>query len=162
MALITQPTYFVSLPPTAGKPGDVDSSAKNTLGRQAMDVNGNIFIYLLGVASTVLGTWVTFDENHATTRAVANAQGRVAIATGATVASTYGWYQIYGEAEGLCLADFVTEGKVYLTSTDGSVDDADVGQDFVIGAVGRSARDTTTGTAVFELNFPMVQDTALD
>lgn len=120
------------------------------------------FIYLQGVASTVAGSWVSFDEAGLTILAVANAQGRVGVAMAATVASTYGWYQIYGSVSALCLVSFVDNGKVYLTSTDGSVDDTDVAGDAVIGAVGRSARDTTTGKATFELNYPMVMDLAVD
>lgn len=125
-------------------------------------VDDKDFIYLTGVASTAIGTWVTFDEAHITTRAVANGQGRVAVAMAATVASTYGWYQIYGLASGLALTAFADNGKVYLTATNGSVDDADVSADFVFGAVGRSAVNETTFLASFELNYPMVQDTAFD
>ena len=125
-------------------------------------VDGNEFIYLQGVASTAIGTWVTFDEAGLTTRTAANAQGRVGIAMAAIVASQFGWYQIYGSASGLALTAFADNGKVYLTSTAGSVDDADVAGDFVVGAVGRSAVNETTLLATFELNYPMVQDTAFD
>ena len=122
----------------------------------------NEFISLKGIASTVVGTWVTFDEAGLTTRAVANAQGRVGIAMAITVANTFGWYQIYGSATGLCLTGFLDNGKVYLTATDGSVDDADVAGDVVIGAIGRSARVVATGMATFELNYPIVLDLAID
>lgn len=125
-------------------------------------VDAKDFIYLQGVASTAIGTWVTFDEAHLTLRTVANAQGRVAVAMAAVVASQFGWYQIYGSASGLALTAFADNGKVYLTSTAGSVDDADVAGDFVVGAVGRSAVNETTLLATFELNYPMVQDTTFD
>lgn len=142
---------------------DVHASKKYFLGRKQKDAAGNEFIYLKGVTNCVAGSWVTFDEAHVTILAVANAQGRVAVARSAVDAATkYGWFQIYGSAPGLCLASFADNGKVYLTSTDGSVDDADVAGDAVIGAVGRSARDTTTGLATFELNAPIVQDLAVD
>ena len=141
---------------------NVDSSAQYTLGTRGEDNAGNEYIYLKGVASTVLGSWVTFDEVHQTALAVADAQGRLAIALAAVVADKYGWYQIYGSASGLALTAFADNGKVYLTSTDGSVDDADVGGDAVIGAVGRSAVNETTLLATFELNYPMVQDLAID
>lgn len=132
----------------------VDSTKKIKLGSRRR-VNDKEFIYLTGVASTVAGSWVTFDELHITTLAVANGVGRVGIAMAATVASTYGWYQIYGKATGLCLASYADNAKVWLTATAGSVDDADVAVDLVFGAVGRSARDTTTGMATFELNYPV-------
>ena len=126
-------------------------------------VDDKEYIYLQGVASVVAGTWVTFDEAHVTTRATANAQGRVAVALAAVDStSEYGWFQIYGSASGLCLADFADNGKVYLTATAGSVDDTDVAGDAVIGAVGRSARNATTGLATFELNYPVVLDLAID
>ena len=148
-----------------GLPGEVHTTQLNALGTKAFGTGshaGNEYIYLAGVASTAIGTWVTFDEAHVTTRAVANGQGRVAVATAATVASTWGWYQIYGSASGLALTAFVDNGKVYLTSTAGSVDDTDVSADFVAGAIGRSAVNETTLLATFELNYPFVQDTAFD
>ena len=146
-----------------GGPTDVHSSQQNQVGRIAKgeDSSGNFaeYIYLQGVASCVLGTWVTYDEAYVTTRAVANGQGRVAVALAAVDATTeYGWFQITGKVSALCLASFVDNGVVYLTSTDGSVDDSDVAGDQVYGAVGRSARDTTTGLATFELNRPEVLD----
>lgn len=148
--------------PSVGLTTDIHSSALNPVGIRRFDVDGNEWIYLKGVASVADGTWVTFDEASVTTRAVANGQGRVAIAKAALVASTWGWFIIYGTTTALCLASFADNGKVYLTATDGSVDDADVAGDVVIGAVGRSARDTTTGMASFELDYPQVLDLAID
>lgn len=132
----------------------VDGVKKIKLGTRRK-VNDKEFIYLTGVASTAAGSWVTYDELHITTLAVANGLGRVAIAMAATVAATFGWYQIYGKASGLCLASYADNAKVWLTATAGSVDDADVAVDLVDGAIGRSARDTTTGLATFELNYPV-------
>lgn len=59
------------------------------------------FIYLLGVASTAVGSVVTFDAS--TYQTVLSAVGgniprAVAIAMSANVASQYGWYQISGVA----------------------------------------------------------------
>src|SRR6478752_3435722 len=60
---------------------------------------GGEFIYLKGAASTVLGSWVTYNaDDYSTTLLAANAIGPVAVAMGATVASTSGWYQIQGKA----------------------------------------------------------------
>ena len=141
----------------------VDATKKHRLGTKKRAVNGNEYIYLQGVASCADGTWVTFDEDFVTIRAVADGQGQVAVANAAVDATTeYGWFTIWGREDALCLASFADNGKVYLTSTAGSVDDADVSGDFVVGAIGRSARDTTTGMAEFQLNYPQVQDTAFD
>jgi len=58
--------------------------------------DGKEYIFLTGVASTVAGDPVTFDSAYATTRMSGSDVGEVAIALAATVASTKGWYQIYG------------------------------------------------------------------
>lgn len=118
------------------------------------------FLYAKGVASTVLGSWVVFSpDDWSTTLAVANAVGLLGVAMSANVASQYGWYQVFGKCPlGLCLASFADNGDVYLTSTAGSVDDADVAGDYVRGALGASARDTLTGGAEFELWYPQVAD----
>ena len=141
---------------------NVDSEAAYALGTRGHDNSGNEYIYLKGITSTAIGSWVTFDEAHLTTLAVADAQGRVAIAIGAVIDDKYGWYQIYGSASGLALTAFADNGKVYLTSTDGSVDDADASADFILGAVGRSAVNETSMLATFELNYPMVLDLVMD
>lgn len=146
-----------------GRLDDIHDAAKNPVGSVAYDQDGNRYKYMKGVASTVYGSWVSYDEAYATLLAVANAQGGIAIAQAAIVANKYGWYGVEGTFEGLCLTGFVDNGKVYLTATDGSVDDTDVAGDAVIGAIGRSARDTTTGLATFQLiGSPMVMDLAVD
>ena len=142
---------------------DVHASKKFRLGTKKTATNNNEYIYLQGVAACVDGDWVTFDEDYVTIRAVADGQGQVAVANAAVDATTeFGWFTIWGREDALCLASFADNGKVYLTATAGSVDDADVAGDFVVGAIGRSARDTTTGMAEFQLNHPQVQDTAFD
>lgn len=138
----------------------LDTTAQHAVGIRAQDASGNEYVYALGVASTAANSWVTFDEALATTLAVADGQGRVGIAMAAIVASTYGWYQIYGSGTGKVLTGFADNGKVYLTSTAGSVDDTDVSGDVVIGAIGRSA--ISSGVATMELNYPIVMDLAID
>lgn len=59
------------------------------------------FIYLLGVASTVVGSIVTYDAS--TYQTVLSAVGGniprpIAVAMSANVANQYGWYQISGVA----------------------------------------------------------------
>src|SRR3990172_769087 len=59
------------------------------------------FIYLLGVASTAVGSAVTFDPiTYLTTLSAVggNIPRPIAIAMSANVASQYGWYQISGVA----------------------------------------------------------------
>src|SRR6185436_7277303 len=99
-----------------GYPGDVDTVARNVLGTRArgVDTTGNTaeYIYLQGVASTIAGSVVTFDNAGLTTLIVADASGPVAVATGITVASTYGWYMI----QGTILVDVVANSAAAATT----------------------------------------------
>jgi hypothetical protein len=59
------------------------------------------FIYLKGVADTVVGDLVEYNRtDHRTTRSASatNKAVPVAVAMAATVADQYGWYQISGNA----------------------------------------------------------------
>lgn len=118
------------------------------------------FIYLLGLAATAVGTWVTFNaDDYSTTLLAANAIGPVAVAMSANVASQYGWYQISGKAIGKALASYADNGLVYATATAGSIDDAVVAGDRVKNALGASAVDTpSTGLAEFEIQRPWMDD----
>lgn len=118
------------------------------------------FIYLKGVASTAVGSWVTFnDDDNSTALLAANAIGPVGVAMSANVASQYGWYQIYGKAVGKALASYADNGLVYATATAGSIDDAVVAGDRVKLAKGASAVDTpSTGLAEFEIQYPFMDD----
>lgn len=118
------------------------------------------FIYLKGVASTAVGSWVTYNsDDFSTALLAANAIGPVAIAMSANVASQYGWYQIQGKAVGLVASGFVDNANVYATATAGTVDDAVVAGDRVKGAVGASAIGTpAAGQAEFEIARPFMDD----
>lgn len=118
------------------------------------------FIYLKGVASTVLGSWITYNQDdHSTDLLAANAIAPVAVSMGANVASSFGWAQVFGKAVGKALAAFADNGNVYATSTAGSVDDAIVSGDRVKCAKGASALDTpATGFAEFEIQYPYMDD----
>ena len=147
---------FVGGPIVVGDTDDIHTTETNKLGTRAKDAAGNEYIFLKGVANTVAGDWVSFDEAFVTTRLVANARGRVGIAQAATVASTYGWYLIYGTGLANVLTGFADNGNVYATSTAGSVDDATVAGDLVVGAMGRSA--ISSGQATMEVNYPFATD----
>lgn len=118
------------------------------------------FIYLKGVASTVVGSWVTYNpDDWSTTLLVPDAVGPVAVAMSANVANQYGWYQIQGKAIGRAAAAFVDNADVYATATAGVVDDAVVAGDRVKNAKGASAVDTpSTGLAEFEIARPFVDN----
>ncbi len=117
------------------------------------------FIYLDGVASCAIRNWVTYNmDDGSTTRLAANAFGPVAIAMATLTASYYGWFQIGGKAIGSCLTQFADNGRVYITGTAGSVDDASVAGDYVWGAKGASTTTADSGVADFELSRPFVAD----
>ncbi len=118
------------------------------------------FIYLKGVASTAVGSWVTYNmDDGSTTLLAANAIGPVAVAMAATVANTWGWYQIQGKAIGKALTGFVDNANVSATATAGSIDDAVVAGDRVKRAKGASAVDTpSAGLAEFEIDRPFMDD----
>ena|SRR3990167_7892462 len=135
----------------------IDADIQHQLGTRAMDVDGNEYIYLQGVASVVAGSWVVFDEDYVTTRTVANSKGRVAVAMAAiATTSDYGWFQVYGKntiALAISGGAAAADAQVFLTSTAGQVDDVDVATDLVTGALFRVAE--SSGVVTVELNYPM-------
>lgn len=82
-----------------------DTTQRHALGTTVKGVDPTYgeaeFIYLLGVASTAVGSVVTYDLTSYQTALAAvgtNLPRPVAIAMSANVASQYGWYQISGIA----------------------------------------------------------------
>lgn len=119
------------------------------------------FIYLKGVASTVVGSVVLIDQDDfSTSLATANDVGYLAVAMAATVASEYGWYQVKGKAVIKGLSGLADNASLYLTSTAGSLDDAVVAGDRVKGyAKTASALDTpSTGLAEADIVNPFVDN----
>ncbi len=147
----------------SGDTSVIDTAKMHPLGTRAKDTSGNEYIYLQGVASTVAGDWVTFDEDGITTRSLANAVGRVGVAMAAIVASSYGWYQIAGKntiAKAVSGGAAAANVALYLTATAGTVDDVDVVGDMIVGALNRVAE--SSGIVTVELNYPMVFNVAID
>lgn len=143
----------------------VDESQKRRLGTRVKGMNNNEYVYLKGVTGCLDGDWVTVAASWTAVRAVADAQGMVAVANAVVDAATkFGWFTIWGVEDALCLVSFDgTNGAgTYLTATAGSVDDADVAGDAVHGAIGLTDRNATTGMASFQLMYPSVLDLAVD
>ena len=158
-------TFQITNPVIGTQPiADTDTVQRHALGTivNAKDptYGAGEFIYLLGVASTVVGSVVVYNpDNFSTTLAVANAVGPIATAMSINVASQYGWYQIQGKGVAKVLALFADDADCYLTATDGSIDDADVAGDYIRGLKGASAIDTpSTGLAEVEMWRPSVAD----
>jgi len=139
--------------------GNVDSTAQFALGTTIRAVDPTYgegdFVYLKGVASTGAGDLVVYDQYAGTTtRAVAGSRGPAAIATAATVANTFGWYQVNGSTA-VKAATVAANASVYVTATPGTVDDAVVSGDKVDGMRFKTADGTpSAGVAVVQLSRP--------
>lgn len=124
------------------------------------------FIYLKGVASTIVGSVVTWGGattgtptyQTALAPATANLGSPVAVAMSANVAAQYGWYQISGQAvvatNGTLAAG---PGKVFLAGSGQLTSAAGAGLE-----VNNSINVTATGTpaanqAVVEINRPYAE-----
>ena len=118
------------------------------------------FIYLKGLDDTAVGEVVHYNsDDWSTTLAVANGVGPIAVAMSACVTGEFGWYQISGKGAASVLAGFADDADCYLTSTAGSVDDANVAGDYIRGMKGASAINTpSTGLAEVELSRPETAD----
>ena len=118
---------------------------------------GNEYICLQGVASTVVGSVVTFDEVGVSTLLAANAIGLVAIAQAAVDATTKrGWYLVRGSCQAKVSTGFADNANCYATATPGQVDDAVVAGDRVKNMIGRSA--IASGTALVQVQYPFMDD----
>lgn len=139
--------------------GVVDTTAKVPLGTRARGADGfSEFIYLQGVASTEAGSWVTYDEAGQTTLIVANGKGPVAVATAATVASTYGWYCIFGTCQALLAANCADNASIGRETTNGYAGDGRAAGDEIIGAMSRGATAGVAALATVQLAYPFVND----
>lgn len=118
------------------------------------------FIYLLGVASTVVGSMVTWNATTYQTALSADSAGTgapFAFAMSANVAGEYGWYQIGGLAVAKKTnVSWEPQKAVYQSATTGRVMDTVASGKQVAGA--RSANlatvTTTTSTVVLQINRP--------
>lgn len=119
------------------------------------------FIYLKGVASTVVGSACLFaPDDYTTTLLVPNDIGFVAFAMSINIlATTYGWYQVTGKGVAKVAAAFADNANCYSTITAGVIDDAIVAGDRIKNCKGASAIDTpSTGLAEIEMWWPFVDD----
>lgn len=138
---------------------------KHALGtiRRAQDTTygSGSFMYLKGVASTAIGTVVVYDQYLGTTTIApaTGGKGPVAISMSANVASQWGWYQIEGAAVVAAPNAMVVGAEVFmLAATPGSVDDAQVNGEQVVGAVVSTTTGTpSAGLAVIQISRPFLQ-----
>lgn len=135
-----------------------DSVARVPLGTRAEDINGNEYIYLQGVAATVPGDAVTFNNSTYATVRLTNAAvagARVAFAMGAVVAAQFGWYLINGTGTGVAAAAVAANAPLQATATAGAVDDTAVAGDSIIGAWSRAAAGGA-GAVEIAVSYPSI------
>lgn len=135
----------------------VDTTQQHELGARHQDESGNEYIYLEGVASTVVGSWVTFTSTYATALLTADDIGIVAVALAATVASRYGWYQIYGSAEASLAANCAAGVVLRRETSNGVAGDGAAAGDNIRGALSVDST-TTAAVATVQLSYPFVDD----
>lgn len=99
--------YTITTTAGAQPIADTDTTQRHPLGFLVRgtdpDYGNGEFIYLLGVANTVVGSLVKYNASTGQTALTTVTNGKnkgvpVAVAMSANVASQYGWYQIKGNA----------------------------------------------------------------
>lgn len=124
------------------------------------------FIYLLGVANTVAGLWVTYNATTLITTLGANTANLscpVAWAMSANVASQYGWYQIGGLTTALKTAvkadPAVNAQRIYISATTGRVMQTSAAGKCILGAARANLTTvtSTTSTVILSINRPEAQ-----
>ena len=159
-------TYKITSPLVGAQPIAVtDTTQNHALGTivtaEDPTYGAGEFIYLKGVASTVVGSMVDYDSYLGTTALspATGGVGPVAVAMSANVASQYGWYQISGIAAVKAPNAMVVGAEVFsLAATPGSVDDAAVNGEQILNAkVSTTTGTPSSGLALIEINRPFHQ-----
>jgi hypothetical protein len=139
---------------SSGQLGVVDTVQQFPLGMRVSgtDAVGGYaeYVYLKGVASTIVGSVVTYDEAGVTALITATSVGPVAVATAITVASTFGWYGVTGTFPTDVVANCADNAKLGRETTNGKVGDSYAAGYQIMGAVSRAA---TTAAAVVNCQF---------
>ena len=114
------------------------------------------FVYMAGVASCAASDWVLLNYDNYTVSLLGDTNvGPVGLSLGATIASTFGWFQVRGKGTGKLAASCADNAQLYTTATAGVVDDALSGQFQIYGA--RAASGVTSAAAgEVEINYQVV------
>lgn len=150
---------------------DTSTTAQHALGKivRAKDstLGEGTFIYLKGIANTVVGSLVYYKTSTGvtaltSTSGVTNKGAPLAVAMSACIDDLYGWYQVTGDAvikKTAVKVDPAGVTAVYLSATAGRVMQTSVSGRQVLGArwVATTTVTSTTSTAVVTLNWPSQQ-----
>ncbi len=114
-------------------------------------------VYLLGLADTAPGDFCFYNSlTGVTVRSVhggTGSNGPACVAMSANLAGQYGWYATLGTVP-VKSGTVADNGALYLTATEGQVDDARVGGDLIDGMTAKAA--TSAGFTTCLLNRPNV------
>lgn len=149
---------------------DTSTTQQHPLGTRVLGLDDNpaasnkgeaAFIYLKGVASTLVGSLVDYDQFLATTALspATGGVGPVAVSMSANVANQFGWYQVCGIAAVRAPNAMTVGADVHmLAATPGSVDDAAVAGEQILNAkVSTTTGTPSAGLALIEINYPFHQ-----
>lgn len=141
----------------------IHTTKKFRLGTKKVDIAGNVYIYMKGVASLAARDAVVFDEGFVTARlstSTAVAQP-VAIAMTANTASTsFSWFQIYGVGAGTSVGTTAADTYLQSTATAGQLDDTTTAGKTIVGMTAAAAGTAGASMAVW-LNYPYYPNAAL-
>ena len=151
-------------------PGTVDDAAKQPLGTIAQfrdpTLGEGTFIYLPGAASVALGNVCSYQTTYATTgptatvvrwAGTAGSGAPLCVATAATIAATYGWYQVVGAAV-VSISGTIAAGNPLYWQATATVSATLVAGKQILGAVATSAHAVpAAGQAVVQLSWPIGQ-----
>lgn len=138
---------------------EIHTRKRFRLGTRKTAADNREFIYLQGVASTAVGSAVSYDEDGVTalvdTDTAATVLGPMAVAVSVVDATTkYGWYGIFGEFTVKAIDPVADNTQAFATSTAGTLDDAVTNTGKVVGAMFRSINNSVAGTATIQLSYP--------
>lgn len=124
-------------------------------------MGGGEFIYLKGVAGTVAGSLVSYDQvNHSTVLgpgAVANSGRPLAVAMAPNIANQWAWYQISGGANVQKDGTALTAGGAVGAGTGaGQVGALTAGKQ-ILGAIALNAASAGAANAILQLSRPTAQ-----
>lgn len=140
----------------------VDQSALFTVGQLFTNLNGEVYVYLEGIASVGIGSVVTYIVTTAgaatTALAINNGVGCVGVAMSAAIGGDFGWFQIAGLNLNTNCDSSAAIGQAYLGGTTGAVDDNVVVGDRIDGMQITVA--DSSGTCGVFMTFPSCSDTS--
>lgn len=128
------------------------------VGTHGVSEDGNEYVYMAGVASTVVGSWVTFDEAYVTTLLVASAIGPISIALSISVASNWGWYGVWGKIPGLLAANCADNAKLGYETASGNAGDGKAAGDEIYTAISRGSTAGAAAVTDCQISYPFVDD----